>query len=266
KDVYLYEKKILFVKNPNEYINDSQRKRAIEFFERIWKYFGKSSIKFEKNKKRKFEDFGEFLKSIKKDFGSYQERRKELLAKGRKWFKNRVEKWKKYKVIPEKKFKDLEIIYPEGKTFKFGKTKIKFSEPRFHGIEYSRTGWVFSLVVEEGRKKFLYTSDLNGPIIEDYADWIIKENPNFLVIDGPMTYMLGYTLNRTNLRRVLENMKRIVEKVKFEILIWDHHLTREPLFRKHTELVWEIAKKKKKKVLTAREFKFGKKPVVESFS
>jgi predicted metallo-beta-lactamase superfamily hydrolase len=33
----------------------------------------------------------------------------------------------------------------------------------------------------------IYTSHLQGPGIEDYAQWIIKENPDILILDGPPT-------------------------------------------------------------------------------
>jgi len=262
----IYENKVLFAKNPNEYINDSQRARALEFFSRLWKKFGKREIDFQKQKKKEFKDVGEKLKSVKKKFGDYDERRKELLKKGKKWFLNRVKKWKKYKIVPQTKFSNLEIIYPEGKEFKFGRTKIKFTFPLFHGIEYSRVGWVFSTVIEEKGEKLVHSSDLNGPIIEDYAEWIIRENPDYLILDGPMTYMLGYTLNLINLRRCIENVKKIVRKVNFKLLIWDHHLPREPKFREHTKEVWELAKELDKKVLSASEFELKRKPVVEELS
>ncbi len=258
KDLKIYQGKILFVKNPNEYINDSQRKRAEGFYGKLIK-FGK----LERCKKVKFEDPAESLRSLRIDFGDYQKRREELIKNGIEWFKKRVKKWKSYKIIPEGKFKNFEIYFAEGRKFKFGKTTIKFIGPLFHGIEYSRVGWVFATLIKEGKEKLMHTSDLNGPIIEDYADLIIREKPDYLILDGPMTYMLGYTLNLINFRRVLDNVKRILKKVKLKVMIWDHHLPREPKFRERTKEVWEVAKKLRKKLLTASEFQLGKKPVVE---
>ena len=80
----IYANKILFAKNPNEYINDSQRERALDFFQTLWKKFGGREIKFEKQLKKEFEDCAKSLRSLKKDFGDYQKRREELLKKGKK--------------------------------------------------------------------------------------------------------------------------------------------------------------------------------------
>ena len=100
-------------------------------------------------------------------------------------------------------------------------------------------------------------------MIEDYAEMIVRENPSYIILDGPMTYMLGYTLNMVNFRRVLENAKRIVEEADFKLMIWDHHLPREPRFRERTRSVWTAAERKGKPLMTASEFQLGKKPVVE---
>ena len=258
-----YIGKKLFVKNPNEYINDSQRKRAEEFFGKLFELVGiKKTAK--KKRRKSYEDPCKRLRSVKLDFGDYQRRRKELLRLGRKWFKTRVERWGHYEPIPEVANKSIKLVFPEGKTFRFGPLKLRFTKPLFHGIEYSRVGWVFATIVEWKGKKLLPSSDLNGPIIEDYADWIIEENPTHLILDGPMTYMLGYTMNRTNFRRVLANAKRIVEEDDFEVMIWDHHLPRESRFRTRTKEVWELAKRLGKNLLTASEYQLRKKPVVES--
>jgi len=259
----IYSNASIFAKNPNEFINDSQKKRAEVFFEELFRSFGKNlKNSFEKPVEKEFEDPMTGLEiSSKKDFGDYQQRRDELLEKGRRWFRNRVRKWNTYKRIPEMKFKDGEIRFAEGRKFKRGKTRLRFTQPLFHGIEYSRVGWVFSTVIEFEGEKLIHTSDLNGPIIEDYAQWIIDENPNILILDGPMTYMLGYTLNLTNFRRTIENALKILRETDTELIIYDHHLPREPKFKDRTREVWEEAKMKGKRLVTAAEY-LGRKPAV----
>lgn len=263
-DKELYTNKLILAKNPSEYINDSQRIRAEKFFENFCRSFGEKNLEemLEEPISKEFEDpLEEFEIAAKKDFGDYQRRRIELLEKGRKWFFDRARKWCKYRRIPEMKFKDTEIKFADGREFKLRKTKLRFTKPLFHGIEFSRVGWVCSTVIEFKREKLIHTSDLNGPIIEDYAKWLIKENPDVLILDGPMTYMLGYTLNLINFRRTIGNMLRILGETETEIIIYDHHLPREPKFKERTKEVWETAKKLKKKVFTAAEF-LGEKPVV----
>jgi hypothetical protein len=263
-DRKLYEDKLLLVKNPNEYINDSQRGRAERFFDNICRSFGDVGLdEVLRGGERK--SYGDPLEEIPRardrDFGDYNRRRRELFKKGRKWFQNRVKNWNSAKLIPELKFKDIEVRFPEDRELKFGRTKLRFTRPLFHGIEFSRVGWVFATVIEYGSEKLIHSSDLDGPIIEDYADWIIRENPDVLILDGPMTYMRGYLLTKTTMGRVIANVVRILKESDVKLLIYDHHLPREPKFREHTREVWDAGRLEHKEVLTAAEY-LGKKPAV----
>ncbi len=264
-DMKLYEGKLILAKNPNEYINDSQRKRAVSFYTRLWSYFNETELEFEDPINKEYDDPAIHLKSVRE--GLYcNGRKREPVQKGRSWFTNRANKWRNYRRIPEVKFEDLEIRFVEGKKFRFGRTEIRFTAPLFHGMEYSRVGWVFMSTIQRGKEKLMHSSDVDGPIIEEYANAIIRENPEYLILDGPMTYMLGYMLNKTNLNRAIENAVRILKKTNLEVMIWDHHLPREPGFREHTKKVFEFADEMKKSVMTAREFRFGKKSLVEELA
>ncbi|MCK4475154.1 MAG: MBL fold metallo-hydrolase [Methanophagales archaeon] len=272
-DLGIYKDKVVFAKNPNEYINDSQRARAASFYSSICETYGKTnleSLSLEKTKEKakemkyKYPDpMAELPIASHKDFGDYNKRRSELFEKGKRWFDGRVANWAKNPEIPELNFPSLKVKYPEDKEFNFGNTSLRFSKPLFHGIEFSRVGWVFYTIVEHENEKVIHSSDLNGPIIEDYAQQIIKENPQILILDGPMTYMFGYLLNRINLNRAVENAVEIVRSIDAELIIYDHHLPRDRKFRARTEKVWNAAKEANKKLMTAAEF-LGHAPVVLS--
>lgn len=248
--------KVLLVKNPNEYINDSQRSRALEFFRGLYRSIGlKLEEVLEEPVEREYVDpFDKLTVAPRRSFGDYDERRREVLEAGKRWFKERARRWSKYRRVPEVDVERLKVYFADGGTFDFGGVRIKFTEPLFHGVEYSRTGWVIGLVVESGGRRLLYSSDVNGPIIEDYAEWIIEENPDVLILDGPMTYMLGYTLNLTNFRRCIANALAIVEGADFDLAIYDHHLPREARYRERTREVWERANKLGKRLTTAAEY------------
>lgn len=132
----------------------------------------------------------------------------------------------------------------------------------FHGIEYDRLGWVIGFVIERKGEKLLYTSDVQGPFIEDYAEWIISENPNIAIIDGPPTYQYGYMMTRTNFRRTLDNMIRIINETDTDIIIWDHHLLRDIRWRERVSDVYKVARRKRRKLMVASEY-FGKRPVAD---
>jgi hypothetical protein len=265
-DLKIYKSKIVLAKDPNEYINDSQRERAEQFYGLICKRFRRVELGelMERRKRKRYPDPMKALPlARKKSFGDYDKRRRELLRLGKRWFENRVRNWSKRKRIPELEFKEIRVIYADLREFEFGKTKLKFTKPLFHGIEFSRVGWVFATVVEYRKEKLVHSSDLSGVYIEDYAELLIKENPQVLILDGPPTYMFGFMLNQTNLQRCIANTCRIIKKcTNLKLLIYDHHLLREKRYRERTKEVWNCAKKKGVKILAASEL-LGKRPVID---
>lgn len=263
----VYHDKMLLVKNPNMWINRSQWFRAREFILDLINVL-KCPIDFNElliePKRRRFKDPVEKLKiALSKDFGDYQPRRLELLEKGKLWFKSMVDMWTSRHWVREFKCDHVNVRFVDGKTLEVNGVKLKFSKPSFHGIEYERTGWVFSTVIEYGKVKFMHSSDLQGPQIEDYAAMIVKENPNVLVVDGPPTYLLGYMMNLTNFKRALDNMVYIIENLsRVELIIYDHHLLRAKSYREKVRSVYEAAKRSDVKVLTAAEW-YGEKPLID---
>ena len=134
--------------------------------------------------------------------------------------------------------------------------------PWFHGIEYDRTGWVTPLIIRKQNYVIFYSSDVMGPQIEDYADFIIKLKPDVLILDGPPTYLYPYMLNKVNLQRAIENLKNIIVEAKPKLIIYDHHLLRDCKWRLRVSEVFQIAKKYEVPVLTAAEY-LGKKPLID---
>ena len=235
------------------------------FFDNVSWTFGKVPLEkvLQKRQKQVYDNpLDDIPRARDKDFGDYNRRRRELFRKGLKWFRNRVSNWNSAKWIPELKFKKIEVKFPEGKEFEFGRTKLRFTQALFHGIEFSRVGWVFATVVEHEDEKLIHSSDLSGIYIEDYAEWLVREDPTALILDGPPTYM-GFMLIRTNLNRCIENTCRAINRSKnLKILIYDHHLLRERRYREKTRKVWETANLKGVKIMTAAEY-LGKRPVIE---
>lgn len=263
----IYEGKKLWIKDPNRWINKSQWKRARLFLSQFCQIFAGKMIEqvLQPPKEIETEDPVEDLYLVlKRDFGDYASRRDELLTKGKAWFNELTALWRgKPWVCPFESGKE-EIFFADGEEFKVGSTSIRFSSPLFHGVELDRLGWVISIVLECQGTKILYSSDLQGPIIEDYADWIIKENPDLLILDGPAIYLLGYMLNQTNFKRVIHNLSSILGNTSSQIIIYDHHLPRDIHFRERVAEIYEIARREGKTLITAAEWLGVESPSFES--
>lgn len=262
----LYEGKLLILKNPNMYINESQWGRARMFLSEVLDELGDSLNNHLSDPEiSEFKDPVEgLIKAMSIDYGDYSGRKKELLKKGKKWFDKLVSKlWSKEPWVNEMELKDgTKIVWGDGKMFEFGDTIIEVLEPWFHGIEYDRTGWVTSIIIRKGNYTIFYSSDLMGPVIEDYTDYIAKVRPDALILDGPPTYLFPYMLNRINLRRSIDNVIMLINS-GIKLIVYDHHLLRERRWRKRVEEVFKEASKNDVALMTAAEY-LGKQPLIDT--
>ncbi|HEX16877.1 MAG TPA: MBL fold metallo-hydrolase [Thermoplasmatales archaeon] len=136
-----------------------------------------------------------------------------------------------------------EIVYCDDTVHKIGSTEIRFSPPFFHGPANVRLGYVIMTTVDDGDKKLLHASDVQGPVTEEAKDYIIDQDPDILIIDGPPTIFLGWKFSRKNLEDAIGNMIEIVENTGAEIIL-DHHLLRDLKYREQFANVYRIGGKR----------------------
>jgi hypothetical protein len=144
-----------------------------------------------------------------------------------------------------------ELSYADGKVFEFGETKLRFSEPVFHGEENSQLGWLLMVTVEHGDERLLYTSDVQGPMYNAPLRVILAQNPQVVIIGGPPTY-LGGLVNQKSIQQGIQNLEKLAEKVPLTIL--DHHLLRDEKWRQLSQPIFDSASKAGHTVVTAAEF------------
>lgn len=145
-----------------------------------------------------------------------------------------------------------EISNADGKTFVFGRTKLRFSEPVFHGSDRTELGWVIMAVVETENEKFLFASDVQGPMSRRPLEIIAKEKPQLLMIGGPPLYLSPLSVSENQLQAGLKNLREIAGKVAHIIL--DHHITRDENWREKTVELFYDAYKSGSTIQTAAEF------------
>ncbi|MEM2103704.1 MAG: hypothetical protein QW717_02285 [Candidatus Bathyarchaeia archaeon] len=140
----------------------------------------------------------------------------------------------------------------DGKTFVFGKTTVKFSEPVPHGPNDSALGWVLMATVEFKTEKILFAPDVQGPISTKTLEKITREKPCLTIIGGPPSYLAGFRVDEKQFQTGMTNLEKVVEVVPCTIL--EHHILRDESWREKTAGVFETADNVGHKVLTAAEF------------
>lgn len=141
-----------------------------------------------------------------------------------------------------------EIAIADGKDFQFGRTRIIFSKPVVHGVS-DRMGYVLEACIRDGEQVFVHTSDIVGGPSPDQIDFILQQNPQTVLMDGALSYMMG-TYGKENMERSQRNIVRLIKNSNIRTLIIDHHLLREKRWMERIPKVFEAAKKSKVKVLT----------------
>jgi len=145
------------------------------------------------------------------------------------------------------------LEYADGREAEIGKTRIRFSKAVCHGTN-PRLGYVTEVSISHGEEKLLYTSDVEGPSLDDQIQFILDEKPDVLIVDGPMTYMLGFRYSYKSLEISNLNLIRAIKETNLHTLVLDHHFLRDLNYRKRIAPVYVAAKSKNVKVLTAAEF------------
>lgn len=125
---------------------------------------------------------------------------------------------------------DVEIDFCDGKSYTFGSTDIIFSRAVYHGAD-SRLGYVVEVFISDGDDSLLFSSDVEGPNNEDQVGFMLEMNAGTVIIDGPMTYMLGYRFSQRAFQNSIENLRKLIERTDIKNLVLDHHLTRDLKWR-----------------------------------
>ncbi len=144
----------------------------------------------------------------------------------------------------------LEIA--DSRTFEFGNTKLKFSEPVFHGSENSALGWVLMIAIECSDEKVLFASDVQGPMYTPTLDVILAEKPQLVIMGGPPTYLAGFRVKEGHVKQGMQNLESLVTKVPTTIL--EHHTLRDEKWRSLSRPIFDAASEIGHKVVTAAEF------------
>lgn len=140
----------------------------------------------------------------------------------------------------------------DGKTFEFGDTKLKFSEPVFHGPTNSALGWILMTTIECSGERILFASDVQGPMHNPTLDIILAQKPQLIIIGGPPTYLAWTKIEEEHLEQGIRNLEAIVRYISVTIL--EHHLLRDEKWIEHARPIFDEATKTGHKIFTAAEY------------
>jgi hypothetical protein len=166
--------------------------------------------------------------------------------------KSQKDRAKYFLNVIEKLPADME--YSDGKEFKFGDTTVIFSPAVPHGNN-DRLGYVTEVCIDAGDYKLLHTSDIEGGNLDCQCEFIINQDPNIVIFDGPMTYPF---------ENIIPNLIKILEQTKVEKLIIDHHYLRNINWKEKLSPVYDTAVSLNKRLCCVAEFLGKKEELLEA--
>ncbi|WP_048191480.1 MBL fold metallo-hydrolase [Pyrolobus fumarii] len=257
-----YRDRLVIAKDPSLFINESQRARAEELYSKLLESTEArlEDILEEPTGDVDVPDFEELMPL------AVRATSKGRLEAGRRWLSSLAAKWREWRRFPERiEAGHYRIVFADSGSWEHCGVRVELLGPHFHGDIYERTGWVVPVLIEVRGHRVLYTSDLMGPLAEDYAEEVLRLKPHVLIADGPATYLPPYMFSRRDLERAKANMLRIVREAAPQLIIWDHHLPREPRWRERVSKVLSEAQRQDVPILTVAEV-YGRRPLVEEVS
>jgi hypothetical protein len=117
------------------------------------------------------------------------------------------------------------ITYCDDSSHTINNTTLTFSPPFPHGPRGIKLGYVVMVTIEDD-EKILFASDVQGPVDENAAEYIINQHPTVLIMDGPPSYFLGWRFSSENLKKAERNLMSIIENTGCSLVL-DHHLLRD---------------------------------------
>ena len=140
----------------------------------------------------------------------------------------------------------------DGKTFTYGNTTLRFSEPVAHGSEDSMLGWVTMAVVEHEAERFMFAPDVQGPMSNHTLELIKAVEPTVIMLGGPPFYLGGFRVELAKLEQGLRNLESIVQTVP--VVILEHHALRDELWRQKIGEIYLKVSAVGHSIVTAAEY------------
>lgn len=146
------------------------------------------------------------------------------------------------------------LEWADGGQFEVKGVKLTFSPAVWHGDVGSKVGTVVMLCVEGEGKTTLFGSDAQSLADPSALSWVLKQNPDYLILDGYPTIFIGWRMSQKAFETSKENLKRVISETDSEWMILDHHLLRDVNYRQKMQDVFELAERKGKDLKSAAEF------------
>jgi uncharacterized protein len=120
--------------------------------------------------------------------------------------------------------------------------ELSVSPPLPHGVEGTPLGYVVALTVVDvaERQRFVFASDVQGPLSAVAVGWLIQQRPTLLYLSGPPSY-IERELPAGAVDRGIDHLVRVMDTTGCRVIM-DHHALRDPGFSTRFERLWSTGR------------------------
>ena len=117
--------------------------------------------------------------------------------------------------------------------------ELHVSPPLPHGLEGTTLGYVVALTIVDHHEhqRFVFASDVQGPLSPVAAAWLVNTRPTTLYLSGPPSYV-EREVGAGAIDRAVDNLRRILDATGCRVIM-DHHAVRDPRFSTRFQRLWE---------------------------
>lgn len=156
-----------------------------------------------------------------------------------------------------------DLTFVDGRSLKRGKTKLHFSLS-VAGDPESQPDFVMPVAIHDRKQTFLYTSEVAGSLDEPAERFFRKEKPHTCYFDGPETTWRKDGRELGALDEIIRRYMELMLSNALQVLIIDHHLTRDIHWRNKAKLMFKMAENSSLTIKTAAEFRGDENNLLEA--
>lgn len=118
------------------------------------------------------------------------------------------------------------------------RVRLEASTPLAHGLEGTPLGYVVALTVvdEAERERFVFASDVQGPLSPVVAAWLERQRPTLLYLSGVPSYV-EREVGAGTVQRGIDNLSRIIDATGCRVIL-DHHALRDARWRERCDTLF----------------------------
>jgi predicted metallo-beta-lactamase superfamily hydrolase len=116
--------------------------------------------------------------------------------------------------------------------------ELRVSPPLPHGVEGTTLGYLVTLTIADRaeRERFVFASDVQGPLSAVAAGWLIQQRPTLLYLAGPPSY-IEREVGTPLIERGIDNLLRVIDATGCRAIM-DHHAVRDAAYGARFERLW----------------------------